>query len=330
MKIKILFNKALLYFSYVFKLEKSLGKPIIKLIEPTNACMMNCIMCPRKNMKRKIEFMDLNFFKKIIDQAKWNDNIWVHYYGDPLLHPYIIPMIEYTSKKGIIPRLITNPNLLTEKMCNQLVNSGLHTLGISIDGVDDKTYKHIRGPNANYTRAIKNINLLLQIKNKNKSKMKIFLTMVHMKANKYDCEKFKELWNKKGIDELVVSPLSILDSSDKTLVEQGDNELFSKQFKNKENNYCVEPWIGVTVTVDGKVLVCCNDYDEKYILGDLKENSLEEIWNNDKMKLLRRQVRDKKLHTNPLCKNCWERNNRVLSNQIRYFFNKIFPTKNKK
>jgi radical SAM protein with 4Fe4S-binding SPASM domain len=319
MKIKILFNRALLYFSYVLKLKKSLGSPVIKLIEPTNACMMNCLMCPRKQMKRKVQYMDFELFKRIIDQAKWDDNLWIHNFGDPLLHPKIIDMIKYVAKKGIKARISTNPNLLSEKMCNNLINSGLYELMISLDAIDDKTYKYIRGPNANYNTAVKNINRFLRLKKENKSKIKVTMAMVQMKANKYDVEKYKEIWTKEGMDSLSIHKISILDASDAKIVEQGDDELFSKQFKHKENNFCAEPWIGMVVTASGKVVTCCLDYDEKYIVGDLNKESLKDIWNNGKMQLIRKQVQKKILHQNPLCKTCFERNDNVLYKQIKYF-----------
>jgi len=319
MEIRKTFNKALLYLSYILKLEKSLGKPVIKLIEPTNACMMNCIMCPRKNMKRKIEFMDLDFFKKIVDQASWNNNLWIHHFGDPLIHPKIIEMIKYVSGKGIKARISVNPNLLTEEMCQKLIDSGLYTIMISLDGIDDKTYKFIRGKNADYKSAVKKINNLIKMKNEQGSKLKIVLHMVRMKINKDDSEKFKKLWNKKGVDEICIPNIDVFDASDRKTVAQGDEELFSKKFKNRENNYCVEPWTGLVVNASGKVVPCCFDYDEKYVIGDLKKESLKEIWNNKRMGLLRKQVKDRVLSKNQLCRNCWERNNDVVSRQLKHF-----------
>ncbi len=316
MRIQILTNKALLYLSYVLKLEKSLGKPIIKLIEPTNACMMNCVMCPRKHMKRKIEFMDFEFFKKIINQVKHNDNTWIHHYGDPLMHPKIIEMINYTASKNIKPRISVNPNLLSEEMCKRLIESRLHTLVISLDGVDDKTYKYIRGTNANYEKAVENINTLIKLKNEKNSKLIIVLHMVRSKANKYDGEKFKKMWTKKGVDEICVVNMDVFDATDRKSIDQGDAELLSKKFKNKENNPCAEPWIGVVVTVSGKVVPCCFDYDEKYVIGDLNKETLNKIWNGKKMRFLRKQVKNKSLNKNPLCATCWERNNYVGLKQL--------------
>lgn len=38
-----------------------------------------------------------------------------------------------------------------------------------------------------------------------------------------------------------------------------------------KSSRCIAPWIGVQVTADGKVVPCCHDYDETYVLGDLNK-----------------------------------------------------------
>lgn len=49
-------------------------------IEPTNACNLNCIMCARKKMYRKLGYLKLSDFKKIIDKfvnKKWHPPITI-------------------------------------------------------------------------------------------------------------------------------------------------------------------------------------------------------------------------------------------------------------
>jgi len=302
MKIKIIKNEFLKNFSYFLKLENNLGNPTIQQIEPTNACMMDCIMCPRRNMKRKVKLMDLNLFKKIIDQCRWNDEIWLHHFGDPLMHPKLDEMIFYVSKKGIKPKMSVNPNLLSKEKSRKLIKSGLHTIMISLDGVDDKTYRYFRGKNANYKKAIENINNLLAAKKELNSELYIVLSMIRMKANKKDAENFKKIWSKKGVNEVSIKQFVTWDGSDKKILEQGDKDTLSRKHK-KEKKYCSEPWMKFSVTVDGKVVPCCYDYDEKFVLGDASKKTLKEIWNSNKIKILRRQIKSGKLK-NPLCCSC--------------------------
>lgn len=325
---RLLKNKLLNYISYIFKLERNLGKPIIRDVEVTNACMMKCIMCQRKNMKRKVEFMDIQFFKKIIDQAKWNSHMTLHGFGDPLLHPKIIDMIKYCVKKNLNVWFSTNPNLLSEEMCKNLISSGLQDIRISLDGVDDKTYKYFRGSNADYKKAVENINNFLRIKKELNSPIKITLSMIRMKVNKNDCDRFKEIWMSRGANVLI-NQFGSADTSDKLTMEQGDEETFSDTFK-KNPRYCVEPWAHISIHVDGTVIPCPNDCQSKYPLGNLKKNSLEEIWNNSRLKNLRKQFKENKTNENPLCKNCREKWGGVKMISIYNYIRKILSFGNKK
>lgn len=327
MRLPILKNEIIKSISYALKLEKNLGKPTIQQIESTNACMMTCIMCPRKHMKRNIGFMDFELFKKIIDQARWNEEIWLHHFGDPLLHPKIIDMINYAAGKGIKPKISVNPNLLNKAMSNKLLNSKLHTLMISLDGIDNETYSYFRGKNAKYDMAEKNIMDLLNHKKNNGSKMKIIISMILMKNNYNQKEEFKKKWKALGADEVSIKKFITWDGSYEEI-----NALGSENFKKiKNRSYCSEPWIKITVTWDGKVVPCCYDYDNLYILGDLKRESLEDIWNGQKIKILRKSIKENNLKKIPLCKNCNDQMNTSLFryNPLKIRFRHIVSVLNK-
>ena len=51
---------------------------------------------------------------------------------------------------------------------------------------------------------------------------------------------------------------------------------------NKESdvNYpCYRPWLTFTVLWDGRVSLCCADFDGRNVLGDLNTSTIQEIWN---------------------------------------------------
>ncbi len=296
-------NKVIIYISECLKSERSLGGPIIRTIEPTNACMMNCVMCPRKHMTRKIEFMDMKLFKSVIDQAKWNRGLDFSHFGDSLMHPQIDKMIAYTNSKGIKAKITVNPNLLSEEMINKLISAKLHTLYISLEGINDKQYKSIRGVNADYGKAVKNVDNLLRIKKNRKSDMNVVITTVIMDKNKNDIPAFRKIWDKEGIEKVQLHGFSTFAGSDEKIFEHASEDIYSKK-KGGKFNYCAEPWIGVTVTAAGKVVPCCFDYDEKYVIGDLRKDSLKKIWNSKRMRLLRGQIKNGAVMGNPLCGTC--------------------------
>lgn len=58
------------------------------------------------------------------------------------------------------------------------------------------------------------------------------------------------------------------------------------------NVICSLPWTNVLIELDGRVRVCCYN---STVLGDLKEQTLSEIWHGESFSLLRQRVATKDL-----------------------------------
>ena len=78
-------------------------------------------------------------------------------------------------------------------------------------------------------------------------------------------------------------------------------------YLRKKRHPCYELWKRVTILYDGRVVPCCFDFDGELVLGDLKEQSLKEIWNGKKMKNLRRLHLEGKINPINLCRECKEK-----------------------
>lgn len=74
---------------------------------------------------------------------------------------------------------------------------------------------------------------------------------------------------------------------------------------NIKNIICVLPWVHLNILPDGKVLQCCLSSDYGAIAGDLNKQTIEEIWNGDFMKSLRKQMIN---GVKPaICSSCFEK-----------------------
>ena len=69
------------------KATKLVSKPYKIVIDPTNACNLGCALCPGLGASARKKILDLNVFKKIIDEIK-NECIELHLYnwGEPILN----------------------------------------------------------------------------------------------------------------------------------------------------------------------------------------------------------------------------------------------------
>jgi radical SAM protein with 4Fe4S-binding SPASM domain len=250
-------------------------------IEIDNTCNLICRMCPVNNgMERKKGFMDIHLFKKIIDDNPFLDFVLAFQWGEPLLHKNFFEMIGYANSKGIRTMITTNGTLLDDDMIEKLVKSGLERLTISVDGVGD-THTRIRG--YDYYKLKENIIKLKTVRDRFKSKMKIDISMVVFEDTEGEMERYFNEW--RGVaDRVQVVP-----------------RFTSSQRKHR----CRELWRGTTVVLwDGRVTICCADYDGRMIIGDVNKEKLINIWNGEKMRSLRRM--HVKEEFPGVCRNCGE------------------------
>jgi len=109
-------------------------------------------------------------------------------------------------------------------------------------------------------------------------KLKPFIHVAYLKGE-------KRLGEPEGIDKVTVSPIYDL----------------SKKRKVKD---CYEVFNKLSIDWDGTVTACCGDYDRKMSVGDLNENTLEEIWNGEKLKKYQELIKAKKFNEIDLCSRC--------------------------
>lgn len=281
--------------------------PMVQNIENTNACGMRCKMCPRNYMTRKVGFMDLGLFRKIVAQLKWNTRLALHHFGDPLLHPKIGEMFKICSEYGIKSSISTNPGSMTKEQINAIFDGGLDILHLSLDGSTKETYERIRAGSANYERALEGIDMFLkEKKRRNSVKPYTKIAIIKMKETLEEIDEFKKKWeNVEGIDEVQVKEFITWDGTMQDIIDLQAEE--SHKAKRKDYYPCLWPWNKLTVLWDGRVVACCFDSDGKEVLGDLKTETLLDIWNGEKMQALRRMHITNSFPDGHLCKNCKER-----------------------
>ncbi len=65
---------------------------------------------------------------------------------------------------------------------------------------------------------------------------------------------------------------------------------------------CTYPWFGAVIKPDGALVPCRDSYTPEYVIGNLRENKFDELWNSEKAKLFRVSLKKHKLF--PGCSRC--------------------------
>ncbi|MDE1146828.1 MAG: radical SAM/SPASM domain-containing protein [Azospirillaceae bacterium] len=277
-------------------------------IELTNHCPFKCVMCPRTHdMTRALGHMSFDVFQRIIDQLvdanpeyARNHGVWLHHFGESLVHPEFDRLMAYAAGRGVAPGLSVNPLMLTEKTAERLLMAKPAKLYLSLDGHDDESFARIRGVENAYQKSVERLLAFLEQKRALSPATRVILSMIHFDANIESIEKMRAYWeNREGIDQFLDKPFTTFDGNSPEVSALRRREASPDTAPVS----CKFPSQSVTITWDGDVVPCCFDFDKRYVLGNVLSESLADIWNGPALRALRLEFLSNRVE-NPLCRNC--------------------------
>jgi sulfatase maturation enzyme AslB (radical SAM superfamily) len=250
--------------------------PEIVQIESTNICNAKCVFCPRDDMHRRQGIMSVELFRKIVDECAdlGITHVRMHNYGEAFIDKKLVEKVRYAKQKGIKEvGMISNGSLITEQTARGMIDAGLDAINISVDASGKDVFESTR-VGLKYDKVIANIERLVRLRAESgKRRPKLILSFVRQN-NSADEQAFIEHWRK---------------VADKIHVTDLHNWAGTLNTESDVNYPCYRPWLTFTVLWDGRVSLCCADFDGKTILGDLNTHSIAEIWNAEPYRDARRQ-----------------------------------------
>ncbi len=293
-------------------------------LELTNRCPFRCVMCPRTHhMTRTLGLMDFELFQTVVDQLVTRDarskkrdhSVWLHHFGESLVHPELGRFLDYAKRRGLGTRISINPLMLSKKVIGVLLDGEPMELLISLDGSDDESFERIRGVAAAYEKSRENLLRFLSAKIARKAKTRITLSVIAFPLNERTEASQREEWADQwartpGIDEFLWKPFTTWNGDSQVipgLAPKGSGDV-AGDLRARDPGLkvsCDWPWKKMSVTWNGDVVPCCYDYNGLYVLGNVKRESLAEIWNGERMQALRSEFISNAV-SNPLCASCSE------------------------
>lgn len=292
------------------------GMPVSISFEPTTSCNLRCPECPSglRTFTRPTGMLQKDFFTETIDQLS-KDLLYLVFYfqGEPYLNPDFLDMVKYASSKKIYTATSTNAHYLNDANAKRTIESGLDRLIISIDGTTQEVYRQYR-VGGNLEKVIEGTKNIVKWKKELKSKTPfIVFQFLVVKPNEHQVEDVKHLAKEIGVDDVWFKTAQIYDFANdpNNLIPSIDRySRYRKtanghEFKGKLANHCWRLWHDPVITWDGLVAPCCFDKDAQHRLGDLKQKSFKEIWNNGEYKKFRAGILKGRKNID-ICSNCSE------------------------
>lgn len=279
-------------------------EPHVHQIEPTNHCSYSCMMCPRSTkMTRPLGFMDMDLFRSIIDEITTfsepvrSKEIELFHFGESLLHPQIEGMVRYASQHRLRPVLSVNAPELLPAVAERILASAPSRLIISLDGYDDDSYRQIRGAAADFSTALSNLRYVADLLKGSVTDTDVCIRMIRLYRNQSHLERFQKEWEEIGI-RVEIRPF--FPWTQKSLTGLGEVRKYPPYMP------CPFPWQYLVVQWDGTVVACCRDYNAVNVVGNVRDQSLREIWCGERYAEFRRQHRTGQYAGNNFCRDCME------------------------
>lgn len=281
-------------------------------IQTINACNGSCLMCPiaEEGNKKLIELNDV-LFEKIIKEIAQNQlnktYVYLFLQNEPLLDSNIFKKFKLIKKISckIKTGLVTNGSLFSREKIKELEKSEIDELIFSIDAYTKETYKKIR-LGLNFDKVMNNIQNVINSEYNGYLAVKF----VVQKDNISEIKKFKDYWRKKNI------PVQITDLRNRSgdLNSFNDIRLDYKKisfFNSLINNFikliirgCSTPLTTFNIISNGDVILCCDDFSNKLILGNVNKSTIKEIWNSENYKKIREILFKGEYKKIPVCSTC--------------------------
>lgn len=276
------------------------------IIEPSNYCKASCLGCPHPKMTRKKEHMSQEVFSNIASSFVAGDDCkWIFSgMGEPLLNPFISAMVKESAKYNSV--FITS---LQNNFPEDFSFRSLNQIRISVDSCTPEEFE------INRSGCVwKNIkDFLMFVKKRRGSNLEfpdVGVTLLrHEKTEKnilnfinYYKQAVRPVYN----EYYFLWPFEYIRSEVswyQILGESTFNNVLKKtskiDFEPVKRRVCRNSALSLYVLSSGTVTFCPYDFEGHYALGNVKENSLKEIWNFDSAK----NIRNKDFMPKP-CINC--------------------------
>jgi radical SAM protein with 4Fe4S-binding SPASM domain len=219
-------------------------------------------------------------------------NLTTHGGGEPLLHPQLKEILQFAKS---FPKLqagfLTNGMLFDMNWSEFALSTGLDWVAFSIDGVSPDTHRVVR-KKSDLDLIEKHLTDLLWVKKRKKSQ-KPFISL-NMVAYEEVVDQ-KDLFVKRWLNQV-----------DNITISHYRNPPNSKRWPQvpSERKPCFLLWSQMVIASDGRVGLCCEDFNIDFSFGRIGDKPLIEIWNGPEFSELRKKHEHGDFESHPMCREC--------------------------
>lgn len=282
--------------NYLQNRKRELSFPHMVMMEVTNRCNIKCVMCPREIMTRDVGDMSISLYRIVLNEIQkygCTDYLVLHYSGEPTLNKDLVSMVRYAKDEGVgFVKFNTNGLLVKGNLAKDLIESGLDLIVFAVESSRAIHDKFRVG--SDYDMVNENIFNLMKLKKQlgcGRPAVSVQMLVTNDMEEEV-LESAKRFWKPK-VDFVDVRSISTV-----------GGQVEDKGTVRSPEKFCRQVYTVAGVLWNGDVVPCCVDHDANLMMGNVKDNTLHEIWNSKKYKEFRMKHRNGDIEDLSFCKRC--------------------------
>jgi radical SAM protein with 4Fe4S-binding SPASM domain len=284
-------------------------------LQTINACQAACIMCPYPTHSKVFPRgrMDDELFEKVIAEIAAHPEVRAFVpmlQNEPLLDKKLFDRIarfKLLTGGRVQVELVTNGALLTDDVVAQIRRVRLDVLDISLDAATKETYERIR-VGLDFEQVVAGVERVIAADLPDTS---VFVRLVRQRENVHELRAFAERWRARGVGVFIYSAHDRAGSVDRfdERVRFSERELPVLQRLERHASrawlgHCPLPFASANILHNGDMLLCAHDWGRKVVLGNVRDATIAELWNGDRMREIRRLVSERRYTEVAACRDC--------------------------
>jgi len=256
-------------------------------LEAHSVCNQRCFFCPVSLAPRDPYFMPTELYERIVteiaDLQEPIEVVAMIQYNEPTVDRRFVEQVRFIKEAGLPPAVLSNgSNLTTDKVDALEKMGGISYISINLSTLDRERYAKDRGRN-HLDRVLANLDYAKDKRIADEMVIVVLGTNADEHAREYDAIQKRFSGSNFKVQDFEANDragyLDIgLTANGRELEIRGCDYMGSRPIEH------------IHITAAANIVLCCQDYDEKVVLGNLERQTLREILEGDAYARVRRQV----------------------------------------
>ncbi len=256
-------------------------------LEASTVCNQGCYFCPVSIDRRQDHSMSMEMYENVVSQLAAHratiDGVSMISYNEPTADKRFLDQVRMLKSYGLPPAVLTNGTGLTPQRIDAILElGGLRYLSVNLSTLDRERYKRDRAGD-HLPIVLRNLDHL-----KDKQIAPQMDIAVLGSGDAVHRQDFEAIRDRFAGSLFTVHFYEVMDRAGALPIGLHPQERHLRLRGCEQTGSRPVQWVHINPL--GQCVLCCQDYHDRYVVGDLHEESLDAILSGPRLSLLRRWV----------------------------------------